>query len=53
MEKRYDEYRTGQGVPVGGQYQCQSGEKVTFKEGESFPLCPVTGEETTWTHEGR
>lgn len=53
MGEHYDKYRTGQGVPVGGEYLCQSGKKVTFNKGEDFPMCPVTGEETTWTHEDR
>ncbi len=49
MEERTHEYRTGQGVPVNGEYRCQSGARGTFKEGDDFPMCPVSGEETTWT----
>ncbi|MBB6451955.1 D-lyxose ketol-isomerase [Salirhabdus euzebyi] len=50
-EKR--QYRTGQGVPIKGEYRCQSGEKVHLQPGENFPMCPVSEKETYWTHEGQ
>ncbi|UOR11889.1 hypothetical protein [Halobacillus amylolyticus] len=53
MDDDYREYRTGQGVPEKGEYLCQSGERVRFNENEEFPVCPVSGEETTWKHEDR
>ncbi|MGY0694438.1 hypothetical protein ACW2QC_16935 [Virgibacillus sp. FSP13] len=53
MDENYREYRTGQGVPVNGEYICQSGKRVTFSEDEDFPVCPISGKETTWKHEDR
>ncbi|WP_404450585.1 hypothetical protein LG329_09510 [Virgibacillus necropolis] len=49
-DKEYREYRTGQGVPMTGEYLCQSGKKATLNEKEEFPACPVSNQETTWTH---
>ncbi|WP_172840523.1 hypothetical protein [Virgibacillus phasianinus] len=51
MGKNYREYRTGQGVPETGKYICQSGKTAKLNENEDFPACPVSDEETTWTHE--
>ncbi|UOQ92101.1 hypothetical protein MUO14_16585 [Halobacillus shinanisalinarum] len=51
MDENYREYRTGQGVPKTGEYLCQSGERVKFNDNEDFPVCPVSGEETTWKHD--
>ncbi|WP_194841297.1 hypothetical protein [Salinibacillus xinjiangensis] len=51
MEEDYREYRTGQGVPASGEYICQSGKKAEFNENDTFPVCPVSGEETTWKHD--
>ncbi|MFP7492263.1 hypothetical protein SFC66_00645 [Terribacillus saccharophilus] len=45
------EYRTGQGVPQTGIYNCQSGERVEIKENDVFPRCPMKNEETTWIRE--
>lgn len=45
------EFRTGQGVPDKGEYVCQSGERATFNKNESFPVCPISGNETTWKRE--
>lgn len=53
MSENTREYRTGQGVPQNGQYICQSGAKATFDKNEKFPVCPISGEEATWTHEDR
>jgi hypothetical protein len=41
-------YRTGQGVPVKGEYTCQSGERLTLDANEEFPVCPISGKDTTW-----
>ncbi|MEQ6377073.1 hypothetical protein RZN22_08365 [Bacillaceae bacterium S4-13-58] len=51
MNKR--EYRTGQGVPAKGEYICQSGERARFEQNEKFPVCPISGKDTTWTHKGQ
>ncbi|GAA0480050.1 hypothetical protein GCM10008986_00680 [Salinibacillus aidingensis] len=51
MAEETREYRTGQGVPLTGEYICQSGEIAKLNENDSFPRCPVTGQETTWKHE--
>lgn len=51
MDKQYRPYRTGQGVPETGDYICQSGKKAKLNEKDEFPVCPVSGNETTWKHE--
>ncbi|SET34636.1 hypothetical protein SAMN05421676_104119 [Salinibacillus kushneri] len=51
MTEEYREYRTGQGVPLTGEYICQSGEIAKLNENDTFPKCPITGSETTWKHE--
>ncbi|WP_205520142.1 hypothetical protein [Virgibacillus doumboii] len=50
MEDQFREYRTGQGVPASGDYICQSGEKAKLLENDDFPVCPISGKETTWKH---
>ncbi|MDY0395707.1 hypothetical protein ACFSMW_19790 [Virgibacillus halophilus] len=50
MEKKERVYRTGQGIPVSGEYICQSGVRKTFKEDGLFPVCPTSGKETHWEH---
>ncbi|WP_186578918.1 hypothetical protein [Aquibacillus kalidii] len=51
MNNNYREYRTGQGVPESGHYICQSGKKAKLNKDDKFPACPVSGNETHWTHE--
>ncbi|MEC5425205.1 hypothetical protein QGM71_17100 [Virgibacillus sp. C22-A2] len=51
MDEHNRQYRTGQGVPKKGEYLCQSGKRVTFKDNDEFPVCPVSGEDTFWKHE--
>lgn len=51
MDEQYRKYRTGQGVPITGEYICQSGKKAKFNENDDFPACPISNEETNWTHE--
>ncbi|WP_456278372.1 hypothetical protein [Bacillus sp. AK128] len=51
MNKNIEVYRTGQGVPVNGEYRCQSGQSLSLGERESFPVCPISGTDTTWTRE--
>lgn len=31
-----------------GRYVCAEGETMELRQGEKFPMCPRTGEETTW-----
>ncbi|WP_185959660.1 hypothetical protein [Lentibacillus cibarius] len=52
MDERYREFRTGQGVPKEGTYICQSGEKAKLSEQDEFPVCPISGNETYWKHDG-
>jgi hypothetical protein len=51
MPENVREYRTGQGVPKSGEYLCQSGERVKLKADQEFPVCPISGEDTTWKDE--
>ncbi|MFC3038739.1 hypothetical protein ACFOGI_00540 [Virgibacillus xinjiangensis] len=51
VKEDYREYRTGQGVPHDGEFICQSGKKATLAKHETFPSCPVSGNETTWKPE--
>jgi hypothetical protein len=46
-----ERYITGQGVPKEGEYVCQLGERMTLHTKEDFPMCPVSGKETTWKRE--
>ncbi|WP_168122558.1 hypothetical protein [Paenibacillus sp. HB172176] len=41
-------YRTGEAVEKTGDYICDAGRRVTLKEGDKFPYCPVTGIDTDW-----
>lgn len=41
-------YRTGDYVQQPGDYICEAGRRITFKEGDKLPYCPVTGLDTTW-----
>ncbi|MFZ3579854.1 hypothetical protein [Virgibacillus sp. DJP39] len=50
-EEKYRKYRTGQGVPVEGEYICQSGKRAKLNIRDNFPVCPLSNKETTWTHE--
>lgn len=50
MEKEERVYRTGQGIPVSGQYMCQSGIRKKLNKDDVFPVCPVSGNETNWEH---
>lgn len=49
--KNVEVYRTGQGVPVSGEYRCQSGNSLRLNHNDAFPVCPASGTDTTWTHE--
>ncbi len=51
LEKEFREYRTGQGVPVSGSYICQSGEKSSLNKNDTFPQCPISGQDTYWKHQ--
>ncbi|MDL4843153.1 hypothetical protein [Aquibacillus rhizosphaerae] len=53
MAEREQMYRTGQGVPINGEYVCQSGERRKFTEKDEFPSYPVSGQETTWHWENQ
>jgi hypothetical protein len=42
-------YQTGEKVPETGMYVCQmNGTEKSFREGETFDLCPVSWENTNW-----
>ncbi|WP_010098705.1 hypothetical protein [Ornithinibacillus scapharcae] len=51
MDKQLREYRTGQGVPITGNYICQSGAKAKFSKDDTFPQCPKSSEDTYWKHD--
>lgn len=41
-------YRTGEQADREGDYICEAGRRITLKEGDKFPYCPVTGIDTNW-----
>lgn len=43
-------HQTGEIVKEAGNYFCTAGEKVKLQVGESFPICPISGEQTAWNH---
>lgn len=45
-----DLHHTGETVIESGEYIDSGGTKEELRQGETFPNCPVTGKETTWTH---
>ncbi|MEV5027173.1 hypothetical protein [Paenibacillus sp. LPE1-1-1.1] len=42
-------YRTGEIVKHAGNYISKSGKENKLQEGEKFPACPISGNETTWS----
>lgn len=45
-----DVHQTNERVEEAGKYICASGEADEFKSGETFPVCPISNEQTTWRH---
>jgi len=43
-------HQTGEAVIEAGAYFCDAGEKKDFSKGETFPVCPVNGNQTVWRH---
>jgi hypothetical protein len=42
-------YRTGDTVPETSMYVCKkNGQEKSFREGETFDLCPESWENTSW-----
>jgi len=41
-------YRTGEYAEREGDYICEAGRRLTLKEGDKFPYCPITGLDTNW-----
>ncbi|MGC4376239.1 hypothetical protein WD019_04760 [Fictibacillus sp. Mic-4] len=41
-------YRTRDIVAENGEYICKAGKIQSYKKGDTFSHCPVTGKETTW-----
>ena len=39
-------HQTGEIVNEAGSYFCTVGEKIQLQVGESFPTCPISGENT-------
>ena len=48
MADRNRAFRTGEPVGEPGNYVCESGNRASYREGETFKACPVSGKETTW-----
>ncbi len=48
MADRNREFKTGERIAEAGCYACKAGEKREFNANEKFPVCPVSGGETTW-----
>jgi hypothetical protein len=51
MADRNREFKTGERVSEAGRYACKSGERRDLNANDSFPVCPVSGGETTWSRE--
>jgi hypothetical protein len=39
---------TGETCKAGGTYVSERGARQYVEEGEAFPNCPVSGQDTTW-----
>lgn len=50
MKTATDLHHTNETVEEAGKYVCAAGESRAFKQGDTFPACPKTGNETTWRH---
>jgi hypothetical protein len=48
MADRNREYKTGEQVAETGRYACKAGDKKDLNANDTFPVCPVSGGETTW-----
>lgn len=48
MAESNREYKTGERVPQAGRYTCKTGDKKDFTANDNFPVCPVSGNETSW-----
>lgn len=45
-----DLHRTNEEVMESGSYVCEAGVKRELQRGDKFPVCPRTGNETSWRH---
>jgi uncharacterized cupin superfamily protein len=52
MHTTHELHHTSETVSETGTYICAAGERREFKQGDHFPLCPVTNQTTTWRHAG-
>ncbi|MEX2461687.1 MAG: hypothetical protein WD469_10415 [Paenibacillaceae bacterium] len=43
-------HQTGKLVIESGAYFCEVGEKKEFSMGDTFPVCPLNGNQTVWHH---
>lgn len=50
MKTAMDLHQTHDEVMESGQYVCEVGDKLDLKKGDVFPVCPRTGQDTTWRH---
>ncbi|NHN34462.1 hypothetical protein [Paenibacillus agricola] len=50
MQTTKDLHHTSETVAETGTYICAAGESKELKQGEHFPLCPVTNQTTSWRH---
>jgi hypothetical protein len=44
-------HHSGEIVTETGHYLDKDGDHIELKQGESFPNCPKSGQQTTWRHE--
>jgi uncharacterized cupin superfamily protein len=50
MKTTTELHHSNEEVMETGRYVCAAGETKEFKQGDKFPMCPRTGEATTWRH---
>ncbi|BBH20762.1 hypothetical protein Back11_21070 [Paenibacillus baekrokdamisoli] len=50
MQIKSDLHRTNETVHETGNYVCAAGITKSFNEGDAFPVCPKSKQETTWRH---
>jgi hypothetical protein len=41
-------FESGEKVIESGKYVCKAGISKEFRQGEQFPVCPISHRDTTW-----
>jgi hypothetical protein len=52
-EQNNRNFRTGERVAEPGEYICEAGNRKELRGNEEFPVCPVSGGETTWRRQNK